>query len=127
MKEKLTRFIYGRYGGNDALNKFLMWACFILLFAGIFVRLPILSYAAIILAGYNLFRALSKNIQKRQRENALFLKCKSRVTRPFREKRDKEHAYRTCPHCKARLRLPRKKGKHTVCCPKCGKDFEVRI
>ena len=39
----------------------------------------------------------------------------------------KTHRYRTCPHCKATVRLRYKKGNHTVCCPKCRKDFNVKI
>jgi hypothetical protein len=31
-----------------------------------------------------------------------------------------------CPHCKANLRLPRKKGKHSVVCPRCKERFEVK-
>ena len=120
MKNKLIRFMMGRYGGRDTLNKALTWTYFILLFLSIFTGLEAFAWIAVALAAYSLFRVLSRNIAARQRENALF--C-----RPFRERKDKEHAYRTCPHCKSRLRLPRKKGKHTVGCPRCGKDFEVKI
>ena len=35
--------------------------------------------------------------------------------------------YRRCPGCRVTLRLPKRKGKHTVVCPKCGRRFEVKI
>ena len=38
----------------------------------------------------------------------------------------KTHVYRKCPKCKAVLRLPKAKGKHTVVCPRCKNRFEVR-
>ena len=39
----------------------------------------------------------------------------------------KTHIYKTCPHCRATLRLPRAKGEHTTRCPRCGKEFGVKI
>lgn len=35
--------------------------------------------------------------------------------------------YASCPQCRATLRLPRKRGKHTVRCPRCGNRFGVNI
>lgn len=127
MREKLMKFMYGRYGGADALGKFLMGVYLVLFLIGAFLRVGVIMLAALLIAGYSMFRTLSRNIYQRQKENAFYLKWKKRFLRPFTEMRDKTHAYRTCPHCKARLRLPKKKGRHTVCCPRCNKDFDVRI
>ena len=33
--------------------------------------------------------------------------------------------YKKCPKCKQKIRLPLKKGKHTVKCPNCGNSFDV--
>lgn len=41
--------------------------------------------------------------------------------------RDKDHVYRTCPECKANIRLPKKKGAHSVRCPRCSTLFDVKI
>jgi predicted RNA-binding Zn-ribbon protein involved in translation (DUF1610 family) len=35
------------------------------------------------------------------------------------------HMYKKCPKCKQKIRLPLKKGKHTVKCPNCGNRFDV--
>ena len=72
MKEKLYRFMMGRYGGRDTLNKVLMWVYFILLFLSVFTRLQVLAWIAIALAVYSMFRVMSRNIAARQRENAFF-------------------------------------------------------
>lgn len=42
-------------------------------------------------------------------------------------KTDKDHCFRICPECMANIRLPKKKGKHTVVCPRCKCRFEVKI
>lgn len=41
--------------------------------------------------------------------------------------RDKDHVYRTCPECKANIRLPKKRGAHSVRCPRCSTLFDVKI
>ena len=57
----------------------------------------------------------------------------ARVSRPvYTVLRDKwtfrkTHVFKKCPGCKAVLRLPRKKGKHTVNCPHCHKNFTVHV
>ena len=42
-------------------------------------------------------------------------------------KTDRDHCFRICPACKANIRLPKKRGKHGVICPRCKCRFEVRI
>ena len=126
-KEKLIRFMYGRYGGNDALNKTLLWSYLIILFVGALTGLDFLWYVGFLALAWNIFRMFSRNIAKRQRENMVFLSIRKRIAVFFKSLFDFKHAYRTCPHCKATVRLPRKKGRHTVCCPKCRQDFKVKI
>lgn len=42
-------------------------------------------------------------------------------------KTDRDHCFRICPECRANIRLPKQRGKHTVVCPRCKCRFEVRI
>ncbi len=130
-RDKLLAFMYGRYGGRDALGKTLMISYFVLLFVGALLGEDKVwracSTVAMVLFFWYMFRVFSKNIYARQRENAVFLKLRQKVTLPFKMLFDRKHAFRICPYCKATLRLPRRKGKHTVCCPKCKRDFEVKI
>lgn len=119
----------GRYG-VDQLNKALLWGY--LICALLAIALEPFYLVALAILVWMFFRIFSKNIYKRQAENQKYLqfygKINSRLAlqrKKFAER--KTHRYRTCPYCKATLRLPNKKGKHTVCCPKCRKDFEVKI
>ena len=121
MKEKLKQMGYkmqqsmiGRYG-IDALYKALL-----------------VIYLILVVTGYAIFRSFSRNIAARQRENARWLALTAPIRREGRLLRDKwtfrkTHVFKKCPSCKAVLRLPRKKGKHTVNCPHCHKNFTVHV
>ena len=81
---------------------------------------------------WSLFRMFSRKIYKRRAENEKFLKIWNPIKNKFRlmknKRRDrKTHVYKKCPKCKAVLRLPKQKGKHTVRCPKCSERFDVKI
>ena len=52
---------------------------------------------------------------------------KNKIDLYKQQKNDKCHVYRKCPNCKAVLRLPNKVGKHTTVCPRCNKEFKVRV
>ncbi len=135
----LQRFMYGRYG-SDSLNKFLFIVYFVLFIAGSIVRripnagIPYLIIYLLTLAAMFLFlfRTLSRNIYKRQQENLKFLNIKTLLWAKCRLQKEKwrnhkTHVYRTCPNCRATIKLPRKKGKHTCTCPKCRVDFKVTV
>jgi len=131
LKYKLARFMYGRYG-LDELSYALFGVYFILLLINTFIQTGIISLLIWIILFLTTFRTFSRNISKRRREKEKFMKIwkpiKSRVLVTFRRiKEIKTHRYRRCPHCKAMLRLPKKTGKHTVKCPRCSDDFEVKI
>ncbi len=128
-RERVARFMAGRYG-VDQLNKDLLWLYILLMIAGLFV--PGLQYVALACAVYMIHRTLSRNHTKRWNENNKYMKVRGKVTGRFSlQKRKfadrKTHRYRTCPHCKATVRLPYKKGNHTVSCPRCRQDFQVKI
>lgn len=129
--DKLIRFMYGR-NGNDKLNQFLFWIYFVLLLTNLFLKSVILWVVELILVALYMFRFLSRNIYRRQTENRKFLKIWNKFTGFFKLQKNKfrdrkTHVYRKCEHCKAVLRLPKKKGKHTVRCPQCNKTFSVKI
>ena len=129
--DKLIRFMYGR-NGNDKLNQFLFWIYFVLLLANLFLKSVILWVVELILVALYMFRFLSRNIYRRQTENRKFLKIWNKFTGFFKLQKNKfrdrkTHVYSKCEHCRAVLRLPKKKGKHTVRCPQCNKTFSVKI
>lgn len=130
-RDKLIRFFYGR-NGNDALNQLLFWLYFALLLLNIFIGSIVLWVVELLLIALYLFRALSKNLYRRQAENRRFLKILHKFTGFFKLQKNKfrdrkTHVFRTCPNCRAVLRLPKKKGKHSVNCPQCHKSFSVKI
>ena len=124
--------MYGRYG-SDTLNKVLLaiYAAEVVVFTvlSLFVNpTPLwrsLAYFALsmILIFVIFFRMFSRNIQKRRRENDKFCGFFKLRRNKFRDR--KTHVYKKCPHCKAVLRLPKAKGKHTVICPRCKNRFTV--
>src|SRR5574344_216433 len=136
-KQKFDDFMYGRYG-NDTFNfgLFIAWvvlSIFTIFFHGVIYRLITLIPLAFLI-----FRFLSKNTSQRENENKMFLIfCKNaklffadfkqwwfKTERWFnlqkrRWQERKTHRYIHCPHCRTVMRVPFKKGKHTICCPKC--------
>ncbi len=133
-RERVWKFMQGR-NGVDALYNFLIILCVVLIIVNFFLQgIPKLIVSALyfILISWALFRYFSKNLYKRRKENADFLRFIKRFTGFFRLCRDKfrdrkTHVYRKCKSCKSVLRLPKKPGKHTVCCPRCSHRFDVYI
>lgn len=127
----MYRFFAGRYG-TDTLGKTTMWVLVGLLVLDLILNfvtdspwvdliLTILVWGLLI---WMYFRMMSRNIAKRRRENEAFCGFFKLIRNRFRDR--KTHVYRKCKYCKAVLRLPKARGKHTVRCPRCQKLFETR-
>lgn len=131
IKMALMRFMSGRYG-NDDLGKLNFWLYLILLVLNIFLRSRIVYIIEALVIFLYFFRAFSRNIPKRQSENYKYLAIKTKIKQFFKRTKNrfrdrKTHVYRKCPNCKVFLRLPKKKGEHVCTCPKCRRDFNVKI
>lgn len=123
--------MYGR-NGNDRLCFVLMWVYLALWITSIVTAAfswEIASLAVwalqLLVLSYWIFRIFSRNVAKRRREVERFFGFFRNRRNRFRDR--KTHIYKKCPHCRAVLRLPKKKGKHTVCCPACRERFSVKI
>lgn len=143
-REKFYRFMYGRYG-NDSLSHFCMILALVLILtevilgfildglAGAIISLS-LGGLAMALYAWILFRCFSRNIYKRRKENEVYLKAFRAVKRFFGGntvscgsiRDDAYYIFRNCTKCAATLRLPRRAGKNSVKCPKCGHLFYVK-
>ncbi len=128
---KLASFMQGRYG-NDKLNTFLLILTAIVYLVYIFVRSPWLFIVSMVPFGLYIFRALSKNINKRLYENNQYVKIYNAVSTFFKRQyykvRDfKTHRYVKCPYCKSHLRLKKRTGNQKIHCPKCNEDFKKNI
>ena len=126
MKEKLYRFMQGRYG-NDQLNRFLMILVLVCFALSVFrIRGAYLVGCACIVYAY--YRMLSRNLYKRRAENAAYLRFETKVRgkiatwRRDMRQRKTHHIYR-CPSCRQKIRIPRGKGRIEIRCPKCGQTF----
>ncbi len=130
-RTKFIRFMYGRYGVDQLYYAlFIAWSVMALI--NCFVNSVILSILGTVLAVWMIWRSLSRNIQKRRAENERFLilwnPVKSWLILQRDRIRDRKTArYRRCTHCRAIVKLPVKKGKHTMVCPRCKGRFDVRI
>ncbi len=125
MREKLQRFMWGRYG-NDQMNRFLMIASIACLVVSIFLK-PF-YFPALGLLAYSYFRMFSRNIAKRAAENQWYLQKESKVRgllgkkKREMEQRKQYHIYK-CPSCRQKLRVPKGRGRIAITCRKCGAEF----
>ncbi len=140
-RNKMARFLYGRYGADNLYNALFVIEL-ILLFAGTVLNIlaniqPILAVISIVfyllslgILVWTMFRFFSRNIAARRRENEAWLRFKAKF-----KKRPKtrlpadtaDHIFRACPHCRSTLRLPRTPGRHEVKCPRCQERFKVKV
>ena len=75
--------------------------------------------------GYYIFRTMSRNIEARRQENRWFLGwfspivkwCSGRVKML---KQSGQYRFFRCKSCGQTLRVPKKRGKIQITCPKCG-------
>ena len=131
IKQKLYRFMYGRYGIDELYHALMaLWAILIILNA--FIGSPIIYLLDTAVVIIMIWRSMSRNIGKRRAENERYLRLIKPIKNYFSFQRDKfrdrkSFRYRKCTHCKAIVKLPNKKGKHTVICPRCRERFGVRI
>lgn len=131
MKEKLIRFMQGRYG-IDQLSKFLLiTGLAVVLLSAFFGETAVSMFLYIFGWGvviYCYFRIFSRNVQKRYAENQAYLMKTYKIRNWFQnqkniwQQRKVYHIY-TCPSCKQKIRIPKGKGKIEVRCPKCGTTF----
>ncbi len=126
MREKLYRFMQGRYGA-DQLNRFLMILVIVCLVFSLF-GFRIFYVLGIALLFYSYFRIFSKNLYKRREENAAYLRWEYKWKQRFgswkrtMQQRKTHHIYR-CPSCKQKIRVPKGKGRIEIRCPKCSQTF----
>ncbi len=127
MRTRLNMFMLGR-NGVDFLNKHLFRIAAVI--AG--VNLLLSGWVGIlppVMAGYALFRTLSRNLTVRQMEDLTARKTYDRAKEkisgaPQRAKQSRDYRFFSCPGCGSYLRVPRGKGRIHVTCPRCGHRFD---
>ena len=126
-KERLQRFMYGRYG-MDGLGKFMSWTSIILLLCSMLFDINVLYFVSLALLVWCYFRMFSRNVQKRYQENCVYYRYVNIVGDFFKRqksymKQSKTHHIYKCPQCKQKIRIPKGKGKVAIRCQRCGTEF----
>ncbi len=134
MRDKLRKFLYGRYG-RDSFSEFTLTISLIFLLISLFLKgskVYILVYGvAMGFLIYSMYRILSKDIRHRQLENLKYINFKNKIKGKlnFNKKKiadRKDYKYFKCEKCGQNLRVPKKKGRVTITCPKCKNIIKAR-
>lgn len=129
-RNKLINYMTGRYG-VDQLSFALIIFMIALNLINSFTKSVIISVVSIIFTIICYLRVISKNIDKRYRENQIFLNyynptkhwLKKKI---LRLKERKTYKYYKCKNCSKTIRVPRGKGKIIITCPVCKNEFIKR-
>ena len=130
MRDKIYRFMQGRYGTDD-FYKFLFWVALIGIVINWVFKSQLLSFVVTLILVYAMYRVLSKNHSARYAENQRYLQATAKIRywfdqqKKLMEERKYHHIY-TCPKCRQKIRIPKGKGKIMIRCPKCHHEFQKR-
>lgn len=127
MRQKMQKFMMGRYGA-DQLGQLLMGVSVILLLISMFTKWEVFYILALGLMVYEYYRMMSRKVEQRYAENQKFLNWRYHLA--VKWNREKEHLkqrkiyhFYKCPSCKQKVRVPKGKGKICITCPKCRTEF----
>lgn len=123
MKDKLLKFLEGRYG-VDILGRDLLILSIVIMVINIFVKSQLLGLVPSLISFYVIFRTLSKNFPKRYNENRVYALFKQRIKTNTLDR--KKFKYFTCKNCKQKIRVPKGRGKITITCPRCNNKFDKK-
>jgi len=116
--------MYGRYGVDNLSKDMLIPFIVIVLIANFttgVVRI-VINVISWIFLGITYYRVFSKNIVKRQSENAWYLSKKKYIKQRISQR--KQYKFFDCPKCHTHLRIPRGVGEVTITCKNCGHKFD---
>lgn len=127
MKQRIQRFMMGRYGA-DQFGQLLMGISVVFLLISLFSRLDIFYILALGLMGYEYYRMMSKQVDRRYEENQRFMNWRYRIVVKWNRKKEhfkqrKVYHFYKCPSCRQKVRVPKGKGKICITCPKCKTEF----
>lgn len=126
MREKMMRFMQGRYG-NDRLGQTMLVAALICMLLSLF-RIPFVSAVGLVVLILTYYRMFSRQIGKRAAENQKYLalewKLRARLQKGKQAvAQSRTHRIFRCPQCRQKIRVPRYRGRIAISCRKCGTEF----
>lgn len=129
LKYSLYRFMSGRYGSDQLNFALLISSILISLIGGIvFNRSFIITGIVYTLSFIVLYRAFSKKIYVRQKENLIFMSLIRPIQTRFKliklNLTQKQFKHVLCPRCHRTLRVPKGRGKIEITCPHCHVAFD---
>lgn len=123
---RLRLFMRGRYGFDE------LSLALALLSLGLFIVYRLFRWWPLLAAAWlpflvAVFRMCSKKLDARRRERDWFVNLRvrqqARSAERARRRADTAHRFLRCRQCGQTLRVPRKRGKIEVTCPRCGHKF----
>ena len=127
MRQKMQKFMMGRYGA-DQLGQLLLGTSVVLFLISLFTKWNIFYILALGLMGYEYYRMMSRQVERRYAQNQKFLNWRyhllvkwNREEEHFKQR--KVYHFYKCPSCKQKVRVPKGKGKICITCPKCRTEF----
>ena len=131
------RFAGGR-NGIDPYSRFLLVVSCV--FMGLSLLSQMRGWRWVALAGWcaalgvfswSVWRSLSRDTVRRQRENQRFLSLWRKIDLWFRLQREryryrKDYDFFRCPGCRSLVRVPRGKGHIRITCRRCGFSFHKK-
>lgn len=126
MREKLVRFMQGRYG-NDRLGQAMLVLALICMVLSVF-RIPFVSTVGLVVLLLVYYRMFSRQIGKRAAENQKYLTLEWKVRAKLQKRKQavaqsRTHRIFRCPKCRQKIRVPRHRGRIAITCRKCGTEF----
>lgn len=115
----------------DELNRFIFILFVIFFVISLFTNNFYVDIVTILLLIIFIMRLVSKDKNRRYRENEVFVKIKKMILHPFtsikKSSKSENSVYKKCPKCKTilKLPLPKKRGINHAKCPGCGKRLTI--
>jgi len=127
---QFRKFMYGRYGFDQFSRAIIFFSLFIALIASL-TRSSLLLWLSYIPLIYAIFRILSRDTYKRARENYIYCDILRKMKVRVKNTKlllvgTKTHKFFRCKGCRQMIRIPRGKGKISITCPKCKREFISR-
>ena len=126
MREKMMRFMQGRYG-NDRLGQVMLILALICVVLSLF-RIPFISTIGLVILLLTYYRMFSRQIGKRAAENQKYLHMERKLRAKLQGRKQalaqsRTHRIYKCPNCRQKIRVPKNRGRIAITCRKCGTEF----
>lgn len=126
MREKMIRFMQGRYG-NDRLGQVMLMLALACMVLSLF-RIPFISTIGLMILILTYYRMFSRQIGKRAAENQKYLQFEWKLRAKLQRRKQilaqsRTHRIYKCPNCRQKIRVPRNRGRIAITCRKCGTEF----